>query len=169
MSGPRMVIIGLPGAGKSTVGMLLADALGVGFRDTDADIEVSTGQSIADIFLTEGEDHFRALEREAVRVALGEHLGVLALGGGAILDPATRADLVGHTVVYLEVSLAAASPRIGLSGARPLLVGSPRKQWLTLAEARKPLYSEVATVTVNTDDRNPSEVAARVVEALAQR
>ena len=104
--------------------------------------------------------------RAAVVRALSEHDGVLALGGGAILDPQTQADLEGHRVVHLEVTLAAASPRIGLSGARPLLVGSPRKQWLVLAQARQPIYDALAQVSVSTDGRTPQEVAELVLAAL---
>jgi shikimate kinase len=169
VSGPRLVVIGLPGAGKSTVGRLLADALGVGFRDTDDDIETTSGTSISDIFVTHGEKHFRALERAAVVAALAEHDGVLALGGGAILDPDTQADLADVTVAHLDVSLAAASPRIGLSSSRPLLVGSPRKQWLRLAEARRPIYTRLASVSVATDGRTPEQVVAAVLEGLADR
>ncbi|GAB2624256.1 shikimate kinase [Pseudactinotalea suaedae] len=167
--GPAVIVIGLPGAGKSTVGQLLADALGVGFRDTDADVEAAAGESISDIFLTHGEERFRALERAAVVAALAEHDGVLALGGGAILDAHTQADLAGHRVVHLQVSLAAASPRVGLSAARPLLVGSPRKQWLELAEARRPVYTALAQVTVDTDGKTPEEVVEQVLLGLGER
>jgi len=167
--GPAVIVIGLPGAGKSTVGQLLAAALGVGFRDTDADVEAAAGESISDIFLTHGEERFRALERAAVAAALAEHDGVLALGGGAILDTDTQADLAGHRVVHLQVSLAAASPRVGLSAARPLLVGSPRKQWLELAEARRPIYTALAQVTVDTDGKTPEQVVEQVLAALGER
>lgn len=169
MSGPAAVVVGLPGAGKSTVGLLLADELGVAFRDTDADVERVAGESISDVFVTRGEEHFRALERAAVVAALAEHDGVLALGGGAVLDADTRADLAGHRVVHLQVSLSAASPRIGLSASRPLLMGSPRKQWLALAEARKPFYESVATVTVSTDGLTPEQVVQQVLTALGPR
>ena len=165
-TGPVAVVIGLPGAGKTTVGTLLAEALGVGFRDTDVDVEQVAGTSIADIFLTEGEERFRELERAAVVAALAEHTGVLALGGGAILDAATQADLAGRRVVHLGVSLAAASPRVGLSAARPLLVGSPRKQWLALAEERKPIYTALATLSIDTDLLTPEQVVEQVLEGL---
>lgn len=166
---PRLILIGLPGAGKSTVGRVLADALGVTFRDTDDDVEAAAGESIADIFITHGEEHFRALERAAVVAALAEHDGVLALGGGAILDSRTRADLADRTVVHLDVSLASAAPRVGLSTARPLLVGSPRKQWLALAEQRKPIYASLATITVSTDGLTAEQVAERVLAELGER
>lgn len=169
VTGPAAIIIGLPGAGKSTVGRLVAEALGVGFRDSDSDVEGTAGEPIADIFINHGEEHFRALERAAVRAALAEHTGVLALGGGAILDPQTQADLAGRRVVHLEVSLAAASPRVGLSASRPLLIGSPRKQWLALAEARRPIYTSLAQITVDTDGLTPAQVADRVLAELGQR
>lgn len=169
VTGPAAIIIGLPGAGKSTVGRLVAEALGVGFRDSDSDVEAAAGEPIADIFISHGEEHFRALERAAVRAALAEHTGVLALGGGAILDPDTQADLADRRVVHLEVSLAAASPRVGLSASRPLLIGSPRKQWLALAEARRPIYSALAQITVDTDGLTPAQVADQVLAELGQR
>ncbi|WP_420114242.1 shikimate kinase [Pseudactinotalea sp.] len=168
-TGPAVVVIGLPGAGKSTVGRLLAEALGVEFRDTDHDVEAAAGTSISDIFLSEGEEAFRARERAAVVAALAEHPGVLALGGGAILDPVTQADLAGLRVVHLNVSLAAASPRVGLSAARPLLVGSPRKQWLELAEARKPIYRSLATISIDTDMLTPEQVVEQVLAELGER
>lgn len=169
VTGPAAIIIGLPGAGKSTVGRLVAEALDVGFRDSDSDVEAAAGEPIADIFINHGEEHFRALERAAVRAALAEHTGVLALGGGAILDPDTQADLADRRVVHLEVSLAAASPRVGLSASRPLLIGSPRKQWLALAEARRPIYSALAQITVDTDGLTPAQVADQVLAELGER
>src|SRR5688572_31554416 len=103
------------GAGKSTVGALLADAWGVGARDTDADVEASEGRSVSDIFVDSGEAHFRDLERKAVAEALATHDGVLSLGGGAVLDPATRDLLQGHTVVFLKVGLDRKSTRLNSS------------------------------------------------------
>lgn len=166
MSAPAAVLIGPPGSGKSTVGELLAAAWAVGFRDTDADIVRSTGRSIADIFIEDGEGAFRELEREAVVAALAEHDGVLALGGGAVLDPRTQADLANQVVVFLDVSLAHAAPRVGLNASRPLLLGNPRARWQALMDARRPIYESLATVVISTDGRTPSEVAQEALEAL---
>lgn len=163
---PVVVLIGPMGVGKSTVGQLLAERLGVGYRDTDADIEAAEDRTIAEIFVDDGEPAFRALEKDAVRTALAGHDGVLALGGGAILDPDTRALLAGHRVVYLSMDVEEAVRRTGLGVARPLLAVNPRKQWRELMEARRHLYEEVATAVVPTDGRTPEEVAQAALDAL---
>ncbi|HEX6499226.1 MAG TPA: shikimate kinase [Micromonosporaceae bacterium] len=166
MTRPVCVLVGPPGAGKSTVGQLLADALGVPLRDTDADIEAAAGKPISDIFVDEGEDHFRALERAAVAAALDDWRGVLALGGGAVLAEETRRRLRGHTVVYLSVELADAAARCGLSGGRPLLALNPRATLKYLLDQRRPLYEEVATVTVRTDGRDPADITDEILAYL---
>ncbi|CAL9382885.1 shikimate kinase [Streptomyces sp. enrichment culture] len=162
---PRLVLTGPMGVGKSTVGRLLAERLGVAYRDTD-DIVAAEGRTIADIFVEDGEPAFRALEKEAVRQALASHDGVLALGGGAILDPDTRALLAAERVVYLSMDVEEAVRRTGLGAARPLLAVNPRKQWRELMEARRHLYEETATAVVPTDGRTPEEVADAVLDAL---
>ncbi|MEU8522020.1 shikimate kinase [Streptomyces sp. NPDC048577] len=164
--GPLVVLVGPMGSGKSTVGALLAALLGAPYRDTDADIVAAQGREISDIFVEDGEECFRALERDAVRTALAEHEGVLALGGGAILDADTRALLDGLPVVYLSMGVEEAVRRVGLNTARPLLAVNPRRQWRELMDARRPLYTEVARVAVTTDDRTPEEVASAVLDAL---
>ncbi|WP_409473233.1 shikimate kinase [Streptomyces sp. HC307] len=166
MSAPQMVLVGPMGVGKSTVGQLLAERLGVGYRDTDDDIVAEQGRSIAEIFVDEGEPAFRALEKQAVHRALAEHDGVLALGGGAILDADTRALLAGQRVAYLSMDVEEAVKRTGLNAARPLLAVNPRKQWRELMEARRHLYEEVATAVVTTDGRTPEEVTQEVLSAL---
>ena len=166
MTRPRVVLIGPMGAGKTTVGALLAEAWGTRLRDTDADVEAAEGRPVAEIFVDEGEPAFRALERDAVAVALAEHDGVLALGGGAVMDPGTRERLAGHTVVFLRVGLSDAASRVGLGAARPLLLGNPRAQWLRLMEARRPVYEGVASARVDTDGKTPDEVADEVVAAM---
>jgi shikimate kinase len=159
---PKVVLVGPPGAGKSTVGRLLAERLGVAFRDTDADIEAAQGKTIAEIFFDDGEEHFRALERQAVATALAEHDGVLSLGGGAVLAPQTRALLQGQHVLFLNVGLAAAAKRVGLSRDRPVLALNPRASLHKLMEERLPLYREVAVVEVDTDGKSPDQVVAEV-------
>ncbi|MFJ7269240.1 shikimate kinase [Streptomyces sp. NPDC099050] len=154
------------GSGKSTVGELIAQRLGVSYRDTDADIVAAQGREISDIFIDEGEPHFRELEREAVAAAVAGHEGVLALGGGAVLDETTRELLAGLPVAYLSMDVEEAVKRVGLGAARPLLAVNPRRQWRELMEARRPLYTEVARVVVATDARTPEEVAQAVLEAL---
>ncbi|MFD9793099.1 shikimate kinase [Streptomyces sp. NPDC059070] len=165
-AGPLIVLVGPMGSGKSTVGALLAERLGASYRDTDADIVAAEGREIADIFVDEGEPHFRELERAAVAAAVAEHPGVLALGGGAILDATTRALLSGLPVVYLAMDVEEAVKRVGLNTARPLLAVNPRRQWRELMDARRHLYTEVARVVVATDDRTPEEVAQAVLDAL---
>ncbi|GHG65530.1 shikimate kinase [Streptomyces capoamus] len=167
MSGmPAVVLVGPMGVGKSTVGRLLAERLGVGFRDTDEDIVAAEGRTISEIFVDEGEAAFRAIEKRAVHTALAEHEGVLALGGGAILDADTRALLAGHRVVYLSMEVEEAVRRTGLGVARPLLAVNPRKQWRELMEARRHLYEEVATAVVATDGRTPEEVTQAAWDAV---
>lgn len=163
-----MVLVGPMGAGKSTVAGLLAQRWGVAVRDTDQDVESSAGKAISEIFVDDGEEHFRTLERAAVTEALDGHDGVLALGGGSVLDPATRADLHAHRVVFLRVGLTEAVKRVGLGVGRPLLLGNVRSRIKVLLDERQPVYASVAGITVDTDGRDPQEVAdevARQVEA----
>ncbi len=166
MTRPVAVLVGPPGSGKTTIGTALARALGRPFRDTDADIEAVAGKPIAEIFYDEGEEHFRTLEKNAVAAALGEHGGVLSLGGGAVLAPQTRAALAGHTVIFLSVELTDAVHRTGLSAARPLLAINPRATLKAMLDARRPLYEEVAGIVVKTDGRTPEEITAELLAAL---
>jgi shikimate kinase len=159
------------GAGKTTVARHLARRWQVPTRDTDADVEASTGKSVQDIFVEDGEPAFRALERDAVAAALAEHEGVLSLGGGAVLDPLTRERLAGHTVVFLRVGLADAVKRVGLGESRPVLnqaVGGVRTRIKALLDERTPVYESVATFAVDTDGRTPDEVAGEIVALLEE-
>jgi shikimate kinase len=161
-----VVLVGPMGAGKSTVGALLARRWDVGLRDTDDDIVASTGREIGEIFVDDGEPLFRELERSSVRAALREHTGVLALGGGAVLSPETRDLLQGHTVVFLDVGLADAVRRVGLGTSRPLLLGNVRGRLKALLDERHHLYREVATLTVDTSGRTPEDVVDEIAKAV---
>ncbi|MBM7493905.1 shikimate kinase [Micromonospora luteifusca] len=163
---PVVVLVGVPGCGKTTVGRALAATLGVEFRDTDLDIEQMAGKPIPEIFIDEGEEHFRTLERAAVAAALAAGTGVLALGGGAVLAEETRAALIGHRVVHLSVELPDAVKRVGLGAGRPLLAINPRATLKHLMDQRRPLYAEVATETVVTDGRAPAEVVVEIAALL---
>ncbi|MFI0349670.1 shikimate kinase [Actinomadura sp. 9N407] len=164
---PKAVLIGPPGSGKSTIGAALAERLGLPLRDTDADAEAAAGKPIGEIFIDDGEDAFRELEHRAVRAALAEHEGVLALGGGAVLHAETQELLAGHTVVYLRVGLAEAIKRVGLASARPLLVLNPRSQLRKLLEERLPVYERLGTLHVDTDGREPGEIVEEILKELS--
>jgi shikimate kinase len=164
-----IVLIGPMGSGKTTVGGLVAERLGSSVRDTDHDVEATAGREISEIFVDEGEAAFRTLERAAVAEALATHDGVLALGGGAVLDPGSRELLAGHDVVFLRVGLSDAVKRVGLGTSRPLLLGNVRGRIKALLDERTPIYESVATLVVETDGREPDEIADEIVAALGAR
>jgi len=162
-----VVLIGPPGAGKTTVGTALAARLGVRFTDTDAVVEAAAGKPVSDIFITDGEPEFRRLERDAVALALDTLDGVIGLGGGAVMDEQTQKRLAGHRVVYLETGFTELAKRVGLDRARPLLIGTnPRAQLKALLDQRLAVYDSLAWLTVDTDGRDPEDVAAEIAAAV---
>jgi len=163
---PVAVIVGPPGSGKTVTGRALADLLGVPFHDTDEAIVRNVGRSIADLFLEDGEAAFRELERVEVTRALAEERGVVALGGGAPVQPGAAELLEGHTVVFLDVGIADASKRIGFDQSRPLLAVNPRASWVAMMNVRRALYEAVATLRADSAGRTPEDVAAEVASAL---
>jgi shikimate kinase len=168
---PCVVLIGPPGAGKSAVGPLVAQRLGVGFRDTDADVGAAAGKPVGDIFVEDGEQAFRALEREAATRALRderERGGVLALGSGAVLDPDVQRLLGGLPVVYLAASFGTVARRTGLDRPRVVVPGNPRGRLRAMLDERDPLYRRLAAVTIETDDLDPGELADEITARLAR-
>jgi shikimate kinase len=144
--------------------------MGVEFSDTDTIIEKKFNKSISDIFVESGEPYFREIERTVVLDRLEHGEGILSLGGGSVLDQQAQSALRTNStpIVFLDVSLASASPRVGFNRDRPLLVGNPRAKWQELMNARRPIYEELATFTVPTDDLTPSQVSSKIVELLAK-
>ena len=165
---PRIILIGPMGSGKTTVGQLIADSLQIPFRDTDHVIEERSGKTISDIFLDEGEEFFRALEKKVLRDELLSDNTVLALGGGApiSIDAQSALRAIASPVIYLDVSLSTVAPRIGFNRDRPLLLHNPRGQWQTLMEARRPIYESIADIVIDVNDKSESEVVDQILEAL---
>ncbi|MHB1165227.1 MAG: shikimate kinase [Candidatus Nanopelagicales bacterium] len=163
---PVAVIVGSPGAGKTSVGRRVAERLGVAFIDTDHVVEERAGRPIPDIFVNEGEEAFRALEAQAVEETLSASQGVVALGGGAVLRAETQQALAGCTVVWLKVGVPDAANRVGLNTARPLLLGNVRGTLGTLLEQRNPVYERLATVVVDTSGKSLRQVTDEVVAAV---
>ena len=165
---PRVILIGPMGSGKTTIGQLVASKLGIAFRDTDHVIEERAGKSVSDIFLEDGEDEFRILEKKVLRDELLSDDTVLALGGGAPISVDAQSALraIASPVVYLDISLATVAPRIGFNRDRPLLLHNPRGQWQTLMEARRPIYESIADSVIDVNDKSESEIVTLILEVL---
>jgi len=165
---PRVILIGPMGSGKTTIGQLVASKLGIAFRDTDHVIEERAGKSVSDIFLEDGEDEFRILEKKVLRDELLSDDTVLALGGGAPISVDAQSALraIASPVIYLDISLATVAPRIGFNRDRPLLLHNPRGQWQTLMEARRPIYQSIADSVIDVNEKSESEIVTLILEVL---
>ncbi len=165
---PRVVLIGPPGAGKTSIGRALAKAMGVNFADSDSLIEADQEKTVAQIFVDDGEPAFREVEERICLSSLRDLQGVLSLGGGAVLTP-TVADAVrlsGAEVVFLDVSLAVAAPRIGFNRDRPLLLNNPRQQWQRLMDGRRPVYESLATCVIDVENRSVNQIVKEILEKV---
>ena len=165
---PRLVLIGPPGCGKSTVGGALASKLSIEFVDTDTQIETSYGNKISDIFVDKGEAFFRDLEFAALAESLQVSDCVLSLGGGAPIAPRAQELLksCASPIFFLDVSLSVAAPRVGFNRDRPLLLSNPRAQWQSLAETRRPIYESLATFVIKVDSMSVEEVVNEIAAKL---
>ena len=165
----RIVLIGAPGSGKSTVGVALAAHLQWPFVDTDALIELKESKKITDLFVENGEEYFRSVEFAALQEALLEESAVISVGGGAPISESAQAILQSSNsvIVFLDVSLATAAPRVGFNRDRPLLLGNPRAQWQALSEQRRPIYEKLATQSIKVDDMTVDEIIAIIESSLS--
>jgi len=164
----RILLIGPPGAGKSTIGVALAKELSIDFIDTDQEIERETGKAITDIFVVDGEPYFRAIELETLRKVLTLESGVISLGGGAPISQEAQEAIAqsnSHTV-FLDVSLATAAPRVGFNRDRPLLLGNPRAQWQALSDNRRPIYEKLADDAIKVDDMSVGQIVDEIKKNL---
>lgn len=161
---PNYILIGPPGAGKTTVGKALANKNNLKFIDTDQMVESDFGQKISEIFVDKGEEFFRDLEFEALKSALASETSVVALGGGAPISLRAQELLKGteSTIIFLDVSLSVAAPRVGFNRDRPLLISNPRAQWQALADVRKPIYSSLADRVITVDGLSIEEIVIRI-------
>jgi shikimate kinase len=167
---PKVILIGPMGSGKTTIGSLLAEKLGLSFRDTDHLIEEQEEKTVSQIFLDEGEDAFRAIEKRVLREELLTDGTVLSLGGGApiSIDAQSALRAIASHIIFLDISLSTVAPRIGFNRDRPLLLNNPRGQWQTLMEARRPVYEAIADTTINVDDKSEDEIVTIALSRLGE-
>ena len=167
---PRVILIGPMGSGKTTIGSLLAQKLNLEFRDTDQIIEREEGKTVSQIFLDEGEDAFRVIEKRVLRQELLTDGTVLSLGGGApiSIDAQSALRAIASHIFFLDISLSTVAPRIGFNRDRPLLLNNPRGQWQTLMEARRPIYEAIADTTINVDDKSEEEIVTIALSNLGE-
>jgi shikimate kinase len=167
----KIVLIGPPGAGKTSIGKALSKELGLAFIDSDSEIERISGKTISEIFVDQGEAVFRKTEVETVTRILAEFEGVVALGGGAPINPEIQKVLLNseYPVIFIDVSISQAANRIGFNKDRPLLMINPRQQWLHLMSERRPIYEKLATITVSSDNSKPSEVAKTITDKIVSK
>ena len=167
----KIVLIGPPGAGKTSIGKALSKELGLAFIDSDSEIERISGKTISEIFVDQGEAVFRKIEVETVTRILAEFEGVVALGGGAPINPEIQKVLLNseYPVIFIDVSISQAANRIGFNKDRPLLMINPRQQWLHLMSERRPIYEKLATITVSSDNSKPSEVAKTITDKIVSK
>lgn len=168
---PRVILIGPMGSGKSTIGKLLASTLATEFRDTDALVESEQGKSVSQIFLEQGEDEFRKIEKRVLRDELLRDGTVLALGGGApiSIDAQSALRVIASHIIFLDISLSTVAPRIGFNRDRPLLLDNPRGTWQKLMEERRPIYELLADVTINVDGKSESEIVDIALSGFSKR
>jgi shikimate kinase len=157
------------GSGKTTIGQLLATNLNLNFRDTDQVIEFESGKTVSEIFLDQGEDKFRALEKAVLRKELLTDGTILALGGGApiSIDAQSALRAIASPVIYFDISLASVAPRIGFNRDRPLLLHNPRGQWETLMQERRPIYESIADIVIDVNGKSEQAIVAEILEAVA--
>ncbi len=167
---PRVILIGPMGSGKTTIGSLVAGKLGLSFRDTDHLIEEQQEKTVSQIFLDEGEEAFRAIEKRVLREELLTDGTVLSLGGGApiSIDAQSALRAIASHIIFLDISLSTVAPRIGFNRDRPLLLNNPRGQWQTLMEARRPIYEAIADTIINVDDKSEEEIVTIVLSSLGE-
>jgi len=165
---PKIVLIGPMGAGKTTVGSEVAKKLHCSFADSDQLIEADQGKSISEIFIEDGEPHFRLVEESIVIDALLAEEGVLSLGGGAVTNDATRRAIASNAAkkIFLDISLSAVSPRVGFDSARPLLMVNPRQKWAELMNARRPIYESLADLKIDVSEKSVEEIVSEIVDSL---